>query len=143
MTRIDFYSLEEQSGGDRFLLACRLVERIHGAGHRILIQVTDRDEARHLDRLLWTFKQQSFLPHGLANDADREFTPVLIGHDNDPGQENQVLINLAPEVPTFFGSFERLCELIDRDSQVREAGRKRYVYYRDRGYPLHHHEIKL
>lgn len=143
MTRIDFYTVKKQSGGDRFLLACRLVERIRGTGHRIYIQAPDRDQARHLDRLLWTFKQQSFLPHGLANDSDRELTPILIGFDGDPGEENQVLINLSLEVPAFFGSFERLCELVDQDSTVRDAGRKRYVYYRDRGYPLHHHEIQL
>jgi len=143
VTRVDFYSLKEPGRGDRFLLACRLVERIHGDGHRIFIQVPDQEQARHLDRLLWTFRQQSFLPHGLANDSDRAFTPILIGHDDDPGEENQVLINLSPEVPPFFGSFERLCELIDQDAEVRAAGRKRYVYYRDRGYPLHHHEIRL
>lgn len=143
MTRIDFYLLKEQSGGDRFLLACRLVERIHSERHRIYIQVPDVEQARHLDRLLWTFRQQSFLPHGLASGADRELTPILIGHGGDPGDENQVLINLGLEVPSFFGSFERLCEPLDQDAQVREAGRKRYAYYRDRGYPLHHHEIRL
>ncbi|WP_133511914.1 DNA polymerase III subunit chi [Candidatus Thiosymbion oneisti] len=143
MTRIDFYSLKEPSRGDRFLLACRLVERIYGTGQRTLIQVPDREQARHLDRLLWTFRQQSFLPHGLVNDSDRALTPILIGHGEDPGEENQVLINLSLEVPAFFERFERLCELIDQDSNVRETGRKRYVYYRDHGYPLHHHEIQL
>jgi DNA polymerase III subunit chi len=143
VTRIDFYSLQEKSGGDRFLLTCRLVERIYGEGHRVFIHLPDREQARHLDRLLWTFRQQSFLPHGLAKDADRELTPILIDQDGDPGDENQVLINLGLAVPTFFGSFERLCEPVDRDPTVRDAGRKRYVYYRDRGYPLHHHEIRL
>lgn len=143
MTRIDFYSLEERSGGDRFLLTCRLVERIHAEGLRIFLHVPDREQARHVDRLLWTFRQQSFLPHGPADEADREITPILIGHDGDPGDENQVLINLGLEVPTFFGSFERLCEPVDQDPAVRDAGRKRYAYYRDRGYPLHHHKIQL
>lgn len=143
MTRIDFYSLQEKSGGDRFLLTCRLVERIHSEGHRVFIHLPDREQARHLDRLLWTFRQQSFLPHGLARDADRELTPILIDQDGDPGDEHQVLINLGLAVPTFFASFERLCEPVDRDPTVRDAGRKRYVYYRDRGYPLHHHEIRL
>jgi len=143
VTRIDFYSLEERSGGDRFLLACRLAERIHRDGHRIYIHVPDREQARHVDRLLWTFKQQSFLPHGIANESDRALTPILIGHDREPGAEDQVLINLTLDVPQFFGSFERLCELVDQDPGVREAGRKRYSYYRDRGYPLHHHEIQL
>lgn len=143
MTRVDFYSLEDGSGGDRFLLACRLVERIHAEGFRIFLHVPDHEQARHLDRLLWTFRQQSFLPHGLADEADRALTPILIGGGGDPGDENQVLINLGLEVPTFFGSFERLCEPVDRDPIVRDAGRKRYVYYRDRGYPLHHHKIRL
>jgi len=143
VTRIDFYILKEGSHGDRFLLACRLVERIYETGYRTHIQVADREEAHHLDRLLWTFKQQSFLPHGLANDADRELTPILIGHNGDPVEESQVLINLAARVPPFFEGFERLCELVDHDAKVREAGRKRYAYYRERGFPLHHHEIRL
>lgn len=143
MTRVDFYSLEERSGGDRFLLTCRLVERIHTEGFRIFIQVPDREQARHIDRLLWTFRQQSFLPHGPADEADPELTPILIGHGGDPGDENQVLINVGLEVPTFFSSFERLCEPVDQDPAVRHAGRKRYAYYRDRGYPLHHHKIQL
>lgn len=143
MTRVNFYSLKEPSRGDRFLLTCRLVERIYGTGQRSFIQVPDREQARHLDRLLWTFRQQSFLPHGLENDSDHEFTPILIGHGEDPGEENQVLINLSLEVPTFFERFKRLCELVDQDPNVRAAGRKRYVYYRDRGYPLNHHEIQL
>ena len=143
MTRVDFYSLEERSGGDRFLLTCRLVERIHAEGLRIFIHVPDREQARRLDRLLWTFRQQSFLPHGSADEADPELTPILIGHGGDPGDENQVLINVGLEVPTFFSSFERLCEPIDQDPVVRDAGRKRYSYYRDRGYPLHHHKIQL
>jgi len=143
MTRIDFYSLEEQSGGDRFLLACRLVERIHASGQRIFIHTPDRDQAHHLDRLLWTFRQHSFLPHGLARDLDPEFTPILIGFDSDRRGENQVLINLTLEVPAFFSDFARLCELVDLDPKVREAGRKRYAYYREQGYPLQHHKIKL
>jgi DNA polymerase-3 subunit chi len=36
MTRIDFYSLADGSAGDRFLLTCRLVERIH-LGERLRI----------------------------------------------------------------------------------------------------------
>jgi DNA polymerase-3 subunit chi len=142
MTRIDFYSLKEKRGGDRFLLACRLVERIHSKGYRIFIHVPDREQAHHLDRLLWTFRQQSFLPHGLVAEADRELTPILLGQDGDPGDENQVLVNLSLDVPNFFGGFERLCEPVDQDPTVREAGRRRWAYYRDRGYPLHHHEIR-
>ncbi|MGA7980798.1 MAG: DNA polymerase III subunit chi [Chromatiaceae bacterium] len=143
MTRIDFYSLKQGSTGDRFLLTCRLVERIYGEGRRVFIHVASKEEARHLDKLLWTYRQQSFLPHGLMGDTDNGLTPILIGHEGGPGEEDQVLINLTREVPDFFGRFERLAEPIDHEPAVRDAGRERYRYYRDRGYPLHHHEIQL
>lgn len=144
MTRIDFYSLEERSRGDRFLLSCRLVERIYqGDGLRIYIHVPDGRQAQYLDRLLWTFKDQSFLPHGQLGKTDPALTPILIGQDAGPMKEDQVLINLGPAVPDFFARFERLCEPVDHDPAVCNAGRERFRYYRDRGYELHHHNIRL
>jgi DNA polymerase-3 subunit chi len=144
VTRIDFYSLDEGSRGDRFLLTCRLAERIlRGQGLRIYIHVPDNREAEHLDRLLWTFREQSFVPHGRLGKTDAELTPVLIGADGGPVEEDQVLINLAPSVPDFFARFERLCEPVDREPAIRAAGRERFRYYRDRGYELHHHRIRV
>jgi DNA polymerase-3 subunit chi len=143
VTRIDFYSLEAGSNADRFLLTCRLVERIYAKGLRIYVHVPDREGARHLDRLLWTYREQSFLPHALHAQADPELTPILIGDGGETCDEDQVLINLGLEVPTFFARFERLCEPVDQSPAVREAGRARFRYYRDRGYELHHHEIRL
>lgn len=143
MTRIDFYSLKEDSRGDRFLLTCRLAERIHGQRMRAFIHVPDPQQARHIDRLLWTYKQHSFIPHGLASEADREWTPILIGSDGDFGDEHQVLVNLGMEVPAFFTRFDRLLDLVDLDPAVKQAGRARFRHYRDQGYALEHHQIRL
>ncbi len=142
MTRIDFYSLEPGSRGDRFTLTCRLVERIRATGARVLIHCPDIEQARHLDRLLWTFRDDSFLPHGRVGQVDAELTPVLISGDGTPLTEDQVLINLSAQVPEFFERFSRLCEPVDQDPAVRLAGRERFRYYRDRGYPLHHHALQ-
>ena len=143
MTRIDFYSLKEGSRGDRFLLTCRLAERINAEHLRAYIHVPDAQQARHLDRLLWTYKQHSFIPHGLVKQADREWTPILIGGDGDLGSENQVLVNLGTEVPTFFDRFERLLDLVDLDPAVKQAGRTRFRHYREHGYAPEHHQIRL
>ena len=143
MTRIDFYSLKEDSRGDRFLLTCRLAERIHAQRLRAYIHAPDTQHARHIDRLLWTYKKHSFIPHGLAAQADREWTPILIGSDGDPGDEHQVLVNLGAEVPAFFERFDRLLDLVDLDPGVKQAGRMRFRYYRDQGYAPEHHQIKL
>jgi DNA polymerase-3 subunit chi len=147
MTRIDFYTLEPDTAGDRFLLSCRLAERALGEGMRVLIHCPDAEAARHLDRLLWTYRQDSFLPHGLVGPAspnlDLGLTPVLISQDGSPEGEDQVLINLAPEVPAFFSRFARVCEPVDQDPDVTAAGRRRFRYYKDRGYLLEHHRIRL
>ncbi|WP_295399953.1 DNA polymerase III subunit chi [uncultured Thiocystis sp.] len=143
MTRIDFYSLEPESRGDRFLLTCRLVERIRAKDLRVLIHCPDPEQARHLDRLLWTFRQDSFLPHGLVGQTDPELTPVFIGDAGKPETECQVLLNLSFEIPGFVDRFERVCELIDHDPHARATGRERFRAYRERGYPLEHHRIRL
>ncbi len=143
MTRIDFYSLQPDSRGDRFLLTCRLVERIRASDLRVLIHCPDAEQARHLDRLLWTFREDGFLPHGLVGEVDAGLTPVLISRDGTPETEHQALINLSGGIPDFVDRFARLCEPIDHDPATRAAGRARFRIYRERGYPLEHHQIRL
>ncbi len=94
-----------------------------------------------MDRLLWTFQEQSFVPHGLLGEADPACNPILIGDASQATEEHDVLINLAMDVPTFFSRFQRLAECVDNEQAVREASRQRYRFYRDRGYPLKMHEI--
>ncbi len=141
MTRVDFYILTELARCDRYVFACRLVDKVCGQGRRVYIQAGSDAEVRHLDRLLWTFREQSFIPHGRAGDADQELTPVLLGWQGDPQHEDDVLINLAPEVPEFFSRYDRVAEIMDSDPEVRRAGRERFRFYRHRGYPLKDHEI--
>ena len=142
MTRIDFYILEQQARGSRFDIGCRLTEKAWRLGHRVYLHTDSAGQARQLDKLLWTFRDGSFLPHGLLGEADPALNPVLIGCQADAGEEHDVLINLGTEVPPFFSRFERVAEPIDHDQAIRNAGRARYRFYRDRGYPLETHRIE-
>jgi len=87
---------------------------------------------------------EQFCPalHGsTVQDAGDTPCQVLISHDAEP-DASQVLINLAADVPLFFSRFERVAELVNTDSTVRQQGRSRYSFYKERGYPLRTHEIK-
>ena len=142
MTQVDFYILDERATGNRFLLACRLAEKIYLQGRRVFINTSSVEEQRHMDRLLWTFRQGSFVPHASLDKADPSITPVIVGRQGEAGEESDVMINLALEVPACFSRFERVAEPIDRESQIKAAGRERFRFYRDRGYPLRTHDIK-
>ena len=143
MTQVDFYVLPEGSREDRHQFTCRLANKAYGQGRRVYVHLGSEGDARRLDALLWTFREQSFVPHGLLGECDAGVTPVLLGWDGDPAGEDEVLINLRAEIPPFFSRFERVAEILDASAQVRSAGRERYRFYKDRGYPLDTHELSL
>ena len=137
MTRIDFYILSPTASSNRFHLACRVTEKAWRQDHRVLIHTASEQEAERMDRLLWTFRDQSFLPHGRMSKVDSHTTPVVITATGDPGEEHDVLVNLAPQVPSFFGRFARVAECVDHEEAARTASRARFKFYRDRGYEVY------
>ncbi|MCB1774213.1 MAG: DNA polymerase III subunit chi [Gammaproteobacteria bacterium] len=141
MTRVDFYVLQPDATGDRFVLACRIAEKARRAGSRVLIHSTVDEECRHLDRLLWTLWDDSFIPHGMLGRDDRALNPILIGDGSADTEEHEVMINLSPEVPRFFSRYDRLIECVDHDEGVKQAGRERFRYYREHGYPMNTFDV--
>ncbi len=80
MTQVDFYILKSDAG-NRHGFACRLADKVYEQGRRIYIHAGSQAEAELLDRLLWTFRENSFIPHGIAGQTDPAVTPVLVGHE--------------------------------------------------------------
>ena len=139
MTEIDCYVLPDTAPGKRDILACRIAEKAVGLGHRVFVHAGEPERARALDELLWTFRDGSFLPHAIAGSDDD--VPVTIGTGEEPAAPAYLLINLADAVPAFFTRFERVAELVNDEPAVRDAGRERFRFYRDRGYSLRTHKL--
>lgn len=140
---ITFYVIGDPSPAARLTVVCRIVEKAWKAGSTVLIQHADRDELQRLDAMLWTVGNESgFIPHDLADDAPRlRATPVILNTGTGPGEPVDVLINLAPQLPTRPELAARIIEIIDADPARRAAGRERFKVYRDRGFPLETHEL--
>lgn len=158
MTRIDFYLLEDVQLIAAARFACRLAQKAVQGGRHVYLHADDPAHASELDDLLWEYPRNRFLPHEVRTEPPAaELTlqapqqngeavslsspteaPVVIGYGQAPiGDE--VLINLASQIPDFFGRYERVAEIIVEER--REEGRERYKFYRDCGYPLYHHEL--
>ncbi|MEZ5576592.1 MAG: DNA polymerase III subunit chi [Candidatus Competibacteraceae bacterium] len=98
MPRIDFYVLPDQKENGRALLACRLADKAYGLGHTVYLFTASEARAAALDDLLWTFRQDSFVPHERYPLVGEEGSPVLVG-TAAPAVEAQVLINWPMPCP--------------------------------------------
>jgi DNA polymerase-3 subunit chi len=135
MTRIDFHS----NVPDKVVYACRLVRKARAANCRIVLLTGDANQAANLDATLWAFSELDFLPHVLADDPLAEVTPVIVADsDTTALPHHDVLINLSGKLPSHFARFERLFEIISGEDDDKLAGRERYRFYQQRGYPLTH-----
>lgn len=143
MTRIDFYILPVAEPHGALSFACRLTEKAWQGGHRVYIHGADEDQARALDTLLWTFRDSAFVPHELAlGSAPRPGCPVVVGTGEDPGEHHDVLLNLGAAIPSFFARFDRVAEVVLNEPAARSESRRRWAFYKDRGYALTHHDMQ-
>lgn len=146
MTQIDFYIPHQTFNSSKFQLACRLTEKAYQAGKRVCISTENESDAELIDKLLWTYSEQSFIPHDRCHESSTIemdiITPVFIISQLAKTNEHEVLINLADKTPTCFSQFDRLLEPLDNDKVTKDSGRERYRYYRDCGYQINNHEIK-
>jgi len=139
--RVDFYILPDHSANGRLYLACRLAQKAYEQGLTVYIHTAADAQARQLDDLLWTFKQNSFVPHALYPSAAEETAPVRIGSGTAPAWHADVLINLALDLPDFYRHFQRVAELVDQEPTVLQASRQRFKAYREQGAELQTHKL--
>lgn len=139
MTRVDFHS----NIPDKLAYVCRLIRKARAAGNQVVVFLGDEDQLHAMDDALWTFSEQDFVPHVVAGDELAGETPVILTDSvNHELPHHQVLINLSSETPAYFARFERLFEIISKDDTDRTAGRERYRFYQQRGYPLTHFDAE-
>ena len=142
MTRVDFYVLPDAATEGPLPTACRLCEKAVGSGKRVHVHTPDEETAREFDRLLWIYKQGGFVAHErIGVSSDPEPAAVLIGFGEPLPSHQDVLLNLADEVPAFFDRFERVLEIVHGDAAARGASRARFKFYRDKGLSPETHNL--
>jgi DNA polymerase-3 subunit chi len=142
MARVDFYVLQRADEQSRHTLACKLAEKAYRLENTVYIHAKSRADAEHLDALLWTFRDGSFVPHALAGvDDETAASPVTIGCDVDNVESRDLLINLCDEIPVFADVFPRVAEVVTSDENCRILSRKRFTDYRDKGHSIQTHKL--
>ena len=90
-----FYHLERASLEQ---VLPELLEKTLARGWRALVRTGDAEQRARLDAWLWTFRDESFLPHGMAGEATADRQPILLtgGEENVNGAQALFVLDEAP-----------------------------------------------
>lgn len=85
-----------------------LLEKTLERGWRAVIEVGSIERAEALDASLWTYSEESFLPHGLAGDETDPHQPILITTATDNPNSAACRFFVDRAVPQSAAGYERI-----------------------------------
>lgn len=133
MTEIRFYHLQNQSL-EQALPA--LVSKAYENGHRIVIKSAS-DRIEKINEHLWTYKPESFLPHGSAKDGNAEKQPIWITDKDENPNDADLLILTNNQSCEGLENYKLVCEMFDgRIDEDVQAARARWKAHKDSGHNL-------
>jgi DNA polymerase III subunit chi len=135
MTEILFYHLQRQPL-ERVLPT--LIEKSLERGWRVVVQAAAEERIEALDAHLWTFRDDSFLPHGTWREAVASEQPVVltVHGDNPNGAAVRFLIDGAP-MPVDAAAYQRIVLIFDgEDADAVAAARERWSEGKAQGFDV-------
>ena len=146
MTEVRFYHLQRARLEEVLPV---ILERCHQRGERVLVLAGSSERVEALAALLWSYRPESFLPHGTARDGEVVHQPIFLAPaaddsdsamgDNSNGAPNgaQVLILSDGARHNRIGDFKLVCELFDgHDEAAVAAAREHWKTCRAAGHAV-------
>jgi DNA polymerase-3 subunit chi len=133
-TEVNFYHLTRSSLEDALP---RLLVKTLQAGERAVVILGSPERVDALNTHLWTYGEDSFLPHGSARDGEADRQPVWLTHlDENPNGAN-VLFLVDGAESAHLGGFEICCDMFDgRDDAAVAQARARWTACKQHGHKL-------
>jgi DNA polymerase-3 subunit chi len=134
VTEVFFYHLERRTLEDVLpTLLLRSVER----GWRAAVQATSEERVEALDTLLWSFSEESFLPHGTAKDGQASEHPIYLTVEDDNPNGAQVRFLLDGAELGDVSNYVRVVFIFDgRDADALAKARAQWQLARGSGHSV-------
>jgi len=113
MTEVLFYHLQNMSLES---VLPPLLEKSLERGWRVVVQSTSQERADALDAHLWTYRDDSFLPHAIWRGGDAQDQPIVLAVEeaNPNGANVRFLIDNAA-LPADSECYERIVLVFNGD----------------------------
>ena len=135
MTEVLFYHLQNMSLEN---VLPPLLEKSLERGWRVVVQASSEERIEALDAHLWTFRDDSFLPHGTWREAEARSQPILltVNPDNPNGATVRFLIEGAM-IPEDAEAYQRIVLIFDgEDPDAVAAARERWRESKAKGFDV-------
>lgn len=128
MSRIDFYHLQKQTLEQ---VLPKLVEKAYATGKNIKIKVGNEARVEFINSLLWTYSDESFIPHGSKKDGFAKEQPIwLSSEDDNPNQAEMLfLVDGAAIELSEIKNFERIFNIFD--GNVEESLQQARLFWKE------------
>ena len=125
MTRVDFYHLQKSSL-DQILP--KLCEKAYATGKRIKIFLGVEERVEFINTLLWTYADETFLPHGTKKDGFAEDQPIFISarEENENHAELLILADGAVLPIEQLNLYERVLNIFDGNDELSLQNARQY-----------------
>lgn len=126
MTEVRFYHLQRARLEEVLPV---ILERCHQRQERVLVLAGSNERVEALAALLWTYKPDSFLPHGTTRDGEAERQPIFLTTAGDEGGNPNaapVLILSDGARHARIGDFRLVCELFDGHDEAAVAAAREH-----------------
>lgn len=134
MTEVLFYHLTESKLEDALP---PLLEKSLERGWKVAVQTREVERRDFLDTHLWTFREDSFLPHTTDASPSRDIQPVLLTATADNGNGATVRFVVDGAEPPAVEAYERVVFMFDGyDAEQLEGARSQWKKLKGEGHAL-------
>jgi DNA polymerase-3 subunit chi len=135
MTEVLFYHLQDMSVEN---VLPPLLEKSLERGWRVVVQSTSLERTETLDAQLWTYREDSFLPHATWRAGDVEDQPIVLSmEEGNPNRANVRFLIDNAALPADSASYERMVLLFNGDDQdALTAARGAWTDCKSRGFEV-------
>ena len=135
MTEVLFYHLQDMTLEN---VLPPLLEKSLERGWRVVVQSTSEERADALDAHLWTYRDDSFLPHATWRISDAPEQPiVLIAGEGNPNRANVRFLVDNAALPADCDAYQRLVLVFNGDDgDALAAARSAWTDCKARGFEV-------